>query len=195
MPAEYEKHSGTIMIWPVRPGSWPGRGAAAKRVFKEIAEHIAQSEDIYMLVDSGHMKEAKQMLDSRIKLINIDTDDAWARDMCPTFVKNVSGDVRGVSWSFNAWGGEYDGLYMDWENDDKAAGIFCDKAGIDYYDASPFVLEGGSIHSDGEGTVIVTESCLLSKGRNPELNKSQIEDRLKEYLGAKKSYMASLWHI
>lgn len=115
MPAEYEKHSGTIMIWPVRPGSWPGRGAAAKRVFKEIAEHIAQSEDIYMLVDSGHMKEAKQMLDSRIKLINIDTDDAWARDMCPTFVKNVSGDVRGVSWSFNAWGGEYDGLYMDWE--------------------------------------------------------------------------------
>ena len=76
MPAEYEKHSGTIMIWPVRPGSWPGRGAAAKRVFKEIAEHIAQSEDIYMLVDSGHMKEAKQMLDSRIKLINIDTDDA-----------------------------------------------------------------------------------------------------------------------
>lgn len=129
MPAEYEKHSGTIMIWPVRSGSWPGRGAAAKRVFKEIAEHIAQSEDIYMLVDSGHMKEAKQMLDSRIKLINIDTDDAWARDMCPTFVKNVSGDVRGVSWSFNAWGGEYDGLYMDWENDDKAAGIFCDKAG------------------------------------------------------------------
>ena len=75
---------------------------------------------------------------------------------------------------------------MDWENDDKAAGIFCDKAGIDYYDASPFVLEGGSIHSDGEGTVIVTESCLLSKGRNPELNKSQIENRLKEYLGAKK---------
>ncbi len=186
MPAEYEKHSGTIMIWPVRPGSWPGRGAAAKRVFKEIAEYIAQSEDMYMLVDSGHMKEAKQMLDSRIKLINIDTDDAWARDMCPTFVKNVSGYVRGVSWSFNAWGGEYDGLYMDWENDDKAAGIFCDKAGIDYYDASPFVLEGGSIHSDGEGTVIVTESCLLSKGRNPELNKSQIEDRLKEYLGAKK---------
>ncbi len=102
--------------------------------------------------------------------------------------KNVSGDVRGVSWSFNAWGGEYDGLYMDWENDDKAAGIFCDKAGIDYYDASPFVLEGGSIHSDGEGTVIVTESCLLSKGRNPELNKSQIENRLKEYLGAKKLY-------
>ena len=56
----------------------------------------------------------------------------------------------------------------------------------DYYDAAPFVLEGGSIHSDGEGTVMVTESCLLSKGRNPDLTKEQIEDKLKEYLGAEK---------
>ena len=61
-----------------------------------------------------------------------------------------------------------------------------EKFGYDYYDASPFVLEGGSIHSDGEGTVIVTESCLLSKGRNPSLSKMQIEDKLKQYLGAEK---------
>ena len=186
MPAEYEKHDGTIMIWPVRQGSWPHEAAAAKRVFKEIAEHIAKSENVYMLTDSEHMAEAEQMLDNKVKVINIETDDAWARDMCPTFVKNASGNVRGISWKFNAWGGEYDGLYMDWEKDDMAAGLFCDKMGIDYYDAAPFVLEGGSIHSDGEGTIIVTESCLLSKGRNPQLSKAMIEDKLKEYLGAKK---------
>ena len=186
MPAEYEKHDGTIMIWPVRPGSWPGEAAAAKRVFKEIAGHIAQSENMYMLTDSEHMTEAEQMLDDKVRVVNIETDDAWARDMCPTFVKNASGDIRGISWKFNAWGGEYDGLYMDWEKDDMAAGLFCDMMGIDYYDAAPFVLEGGSIHSDGEGTVIVTESCLLSKGRNPQLSKAMIEDKLKEYLGAKK---------
>lgn len=186
MPAEYEKHDGTIMIWPVRPGSWPGEAAAAKRVFKEIAGHIAQSENMYMLTDSEHMTEAEQMLDDKVRVVNIETDDAWARDMCPTFVKNASGDIRGISWRFNAWGGEYDGLYMDWEKDDMAAGLFCDMMGIDYYDAAPFVLEGGSIHSDGEGTVIVTESCLLSKGRNPQLSKAMIEDKLKEYLGAKK---------
>lgn len=186
MPAEYEKHDGTIMIWPVRPGSWPGEAAAAKRVFKEIAGHIAQSENVYMLTDSEHMTEAEQMLDDKVRVVNIETDDAWARDMCPTFVKNASGDIRGISWKFNAWGGEYDGLYMDWEKDDMAAGLFCDMMGIDYYDAAPFVLEGGSIHSDGEGTVIVTESCLLSKGRNPQLSKAMIEDKLKEYLGAKK---------
>ncbi len=186
MPAEYEKHDGTIMIWPVRPGSWPGEAAAAKKVFKEIAGHIAQSENMYMLTDSEHMTEAEQMLDDKVRVVNIETDDAWARDMCPTFVKNASGDIRGISWKFNAWGGEYDGLYMDWEKDDMAAGLFCDMMGIDYYDAAPFVLEGGSIHSDGEGTVIVTESCLLSKGRNPQLSKAMIEDKLKEYLGAKK---------
>ncbi len=186
MPAEYEKHEGTIMIWPVRPGSWPGEGAAAKSVFKKIAGIIVQSENVYMLTDSKHIAEAKQMLDNRINIINIDTDDAWARDMCPTFVKKQSGDVRGINWKFNAWGGDFDGLYNDWHNDDKAAGLFCDMMGIDYYDAAPFVLEGGSIHSDGEGTVIVTESCLLSKGRNPQLSKTMIEDKLKEYLGAKK---------
>ena len=65
-----------------------------------------------------------------------------------------------------------------------AASAFCRELGMDYYDAQDFVLEGGSIHSDGQGTVIVTESCLLSKGRNPQLSKAEIEEKLKEYLGA-----------
>lgn len=231
MPAEYDRHEGTIMIWPVRPGSWPDNAEPARRVFKKIAEQIVRCENVYMLADSEHVEETRQMLDNKIKVIGIDTDDAWARDMCPTFVRksrsiidddktgskadkadtpdidNVNTDnmntnniadsctddstentsgIRGINWKFNAWGGEYDGLYMDWEKDDKAAVAFCDMIGYDYYDAAPFVLEGGSIHSDGEGTFIVTENCLLSKGRNPELSKAQIEDRLKEYLGAKK---------
>lgn len=186
MPAEYARHEGTIMIWPVRPGSWPGNAVAAKKVFKQIAELIADGEKVYMLADSKHVNEARDMLDDRIRIVNIDTDDAWARDMCPTYVINAAQNVRGINWTFNAWGGEYDGLYSNWDKDDKAAGLFCDKLGYDYYDAAPFVLEGGSIHSDGEGTVIVTESCLLSKGRNPAFSKAQIESRLKEYLGAKK---------
>lgn len=91
-----------------------------------------------------------------------------------------------VNWSFNAWGGTYDGLYQNWQKDDKVAEEFCKLTGYDYYDAAPFVLEGGSIHSDGQGTVIATEACLLSKGRNPELTKEQIEAKLQEYLGAEK---------
>ena len=103
-----------------------------------------------------------------------------------TFVKHPDGRVRGINWRFNAWGGEYDGLYAYWEKDDAFAKTFCDLTGYDYYDAGNFVLEGGSIHSDGAGTVMVTERCLLSKGRNPELSKIEIEQKLKEYLGAER---------
>jgi len=116
----------------------------------------------------------------------MESDDAWARDVGPTFVKNEDGVVRGIDWCFNAWGGKVDGLYADWTKDDRVAALFCNKAGYDMYDAHPFVLEGGAIHTDGEKTVIVTESCLLSKGRNPELSKSEIEQKLKDYLGAEK---------
>ena len=77
-------------------------------------------------------------------------------------------------------------MYADWEKDDKVASSFCRKAGYDLYDAHPFVLEGGAIHTDGEGTILVTESCLLSKGRNPELSKEKIGQKLMDYLGAEK---------
>ena len=94
--------------------------------------------------------------------------------------------VRAVNWEFNAWGGEVDGLYASWKLDNAFAKAFSAWQGYECYEAAPFVLEGGSIHSDGEGTVLVTASCLLSKGRNPELSKKQIEEKLKSYLGAEK---------
>jgi agmatine deiminase len=191
MPAEFEKHEGTIMIWPVRAGSWINGGAAAKKVFTEIAAIIAQHEKLYMLCDSEHADEvAEYFADKNVKknvtIMKIASDDAWARDVAPTFVVNRQRALRGVSWTFNAWGGEYDGLYANWDKDDRVASAFCEATGVECYDAAPFVLEGGSIHADGEGTVIVTESCLLSKGRNPNLTKEQIEEKLKIYLGAQK---------
>ena len=97
-----------------------------------------------------------------------------------------TGEVRGISWKFNAWGGTYDGLYADWALDDAFAGSFCKQAGFGCTDAESFVLEGGSIHSDGEGTLLTTESCLLSKGRNPDMTKADIERTLCSYLGGEK---------
>jgi len=193
MPGEYEKHEGTIMIWPIRPGSWPYGGRDAKKVFAKIAGHIAQFENVYMLADKEHIEEVRDFFASKeytnkynIYTLEIPTNDSWARDVGPTFVKNKDGNVRGINWKFNAWGGDFDGLYKDFEEDDMAAVRICDKLSKDYYDAGEFVLEGGSIHCDGEGTVIVTEKCLLSKGRNPSMTKEEIEDKLKEMLGAKK---------
>ncbi len=192
MPAEYAPHRGTLMIWPVRPGSWPYKGTEAKKVFTKIAGILNEHEDVYMLADREHKEEAENMLPEGVKVIEIKTDDAWARDVGPTFVvpckklNKSDMNIRGIDWKFNAWGGEYDGLYPDWENDDKAASAFCENINVDYYDAKDFVLEGGSIHCDGEGTAIVTGSCLLSKGRNPQLSKKEIEDKLKQYLNVSK---------
>lgn len=186
MPGEFEKHKGCIMIWPKRPGSWTYGAKKAREAFKNVAEAISESEEVYMLVESDVKESAKNMLSDKIKIIEIESDDAWARDTAPTFVVNDKGDVRGVCWKFNAWGGEYDGLYKNWDKDSKLASSVCEKLGYETYDAKHFVLEGGSIHSDGEGTVIVTEACLLSKGRNPNLSKLEIEDNLKKYLGAEK---------
>lgn len=186
MPGEFEPHWGCIMIWPERPGSWPFGAKEARKAFTEIAESIAESEHVIMLTGADGMESARQMLSSRIEIIEMESDDAWARDVAPTFVVDGARRVRGIDWQFNAWGGLIDGLYEDWELDDLVAGNVLEHFGYSVYDARPFVLEGGSIHSDGEGTILVTKRCLLSQGRNPSLTKTQIEEQLKTYLGAEK---------
>ena len=186
MPAEFEPHHGTVMIFPERPGSWAHGAKDAQRAFAEIASRLSQCEEMYMLVNDRTAETAKKMLPESVHLLHIPTDDAWARDVAPTFVRNTFGELRGISWQFNAWGGDFDGLYPDYQQDDAAADAVCKALHVPCYDARPFVLEGGAIHCDGEGTVLVTEACLLSGGRNPQLTKTQITEKLCAYLGAEK---------
>jgi len=190
MPAEYEKHKGCLMIWPWRPGSWGKDSTNAKKAFAEVAKAIAESEILYMIIREEDYAEAMELLANtgdRMKLIIADSDDAWARDTGATFVINQDRDeLRALDWEFNAWGGEYDGLYASWEKDNKIAEIIAEQLEADIYDTDSFVLEGGSIHVDGEGTLITTEECLLSPGRNPNMNRTQIEEMLMKYLGLSK---------
>ena len=189
MPGEFEPHKGTIMIWPERPGSWAYGARDARKAFAQIAEAIAEGEDVFMLAGPSSIESAKAAFSGKsenIHILPIETDDAWARDVGPTFVKNARKEVRGISWQFNAWGGTFDGLYQNWEKDDRVAAFICRTLGCPCLDARPFVLEGGSIHSDGEGTLIVTEACLLSQGRNPQMSREQIEEQLKYWLGVHK---------
>lgn len=186
MPGEFEPHQGCLMIWPARPGSWPFGAKAARRAFAAVASAISRSETVYMLAGTDSIASARAMLPPEVKVLEMESDDAWARDVGPTFVVNSAGALRGVDWRFNAWGGDYDGLYAHYDRDDRIAAAFCRALGVGCFDAHPFVLEGGSIHSDGEGTLLVTEPCLLSPGRNPELTRAQIEQRLHDYLGAEK---------
>jgi agmatine deiminase len=94
--------------------------------------------------------------------------------------------VRAIDWEFNAWGGLVDGIYFPWDKDDHVARKVCEIERVDSYRAKDFVLEGGSIHVDGEGTLITTEECLLSPGRNPHLSREEIEAQLAKYLAIEK---------
>ena len=189
MPAEFARQQAAILIFPERPGSWGYGAVPAQRVFAQIINTLAKHETVFVIVSGKSRNAAEKLLErsENIRLLEIPTNDAWARDTAPTFVKDSeTGSIRGISWKFNAWGGEYDGLYAHWELDDALAEKFCKQAGFDCVSAGDFVLEGGSIHSDGEGTILTTESCLLSKGRNPSMSKAEIEDTLCSRLGGKK---------
>lgn len=188
MPGEFEPHEGCILIWPERPGSWPYGAKAARKAFTQVIREIAKSEKVYVAAGQSCIRDARESLKGipGVTVLPAETDDAWARDIAPTFVVNGKGERRCVNWEFNAWGGNYNGLYPSWEKDNAFAKTFADYCGAPCYDASTFVLEGGSIHSDGEGTILATEECLLSPGRNPGLSREEIEEKLCEYLGAKK---------
>lgn len=224
MPAEFAPHHGTLMIWPERPGSWSHGARAARNAFRQIIWKLSEGEEVYVLAGKNVIDNARQMLIdesnkkialadnsilkpdiSRIHIIEWETDDAWARDTGATFVIPRSsacslanalptGNLRGIDWQFNAWGGEYDGLYAHWEKDQTVAEKLCqvlddnsdENSSCDVYDARHFVLEGGSIHTDGEGTLLVTEECLLSLGRNPKMTREEIENELRGYLGISK---------
>ncbi len=184
-PAEFEPVRQVWLAWPERRDNWRAGAKPAQQAFAQVANAIAEVVCVSVAVSSRQYEQARAMLHSSVKLIEMEYNDSWMRDIGPTVVVNRSGERRGISWRFNAWGGEFNGLYEDWSADDLVAQAVCDVIGLDYYQA-PFVLEGGAIHTDGEGTLYTTEECLLSKGRNPGLLKSEIENFLGEYLGISK---------
>ena len=185
MPGEFEKHDGCWIIWPERPDNWRLGAKPAQKVFVEVAKTINRFEPVTVCVSNEQYDNARNMLPDDIRLVEVSNNDSWVRDCGPTFVTNGK-EVRGIDWSFNAWGGLVDGLYFPWDKDDKVARKICEIENKNRYRLDDFVLEGGSIHVDGEGTLIVTEECLLSEGRNPHLTKEEIEDTLKEYLNLEK---------
>ncbi len=187
MPAEFEPHRGTIMIFPEREGSWPYQAKQAQKVFAGIIKEIAKDEEVHLIVSPRTEAAAKALLKGTegVFFYDIETDDAWARDTAPTFV--YDGDaLKGIDWCFNAWGGTYDGLYAKWDRDNALALAVCDRLGYESIDMQGFVLEGGSIHTDGAGTLLTTECCLLSPGRNPGMSKKEIEDTLLTKLGGER---------
>lgn len=185
MPGEFEPHEGCWIIWPERPDNWRLGAKPAQKVFVEVATAISEFEPVTVCVSNAQYDNARTLLPDEIRVVEMSTDDSWIRDCGATFVTNGK-EVRGVDWSFNSWGGLVDGLYFPWDKDDHVARKMCDMERVGRYRLDDFILEGGSIHVDGEGTLIVTEECLLSDGRNSDMTKEEIEGVLKEYLNLEK---------
>ena len=182
MPAEFERHSGCWMLWPERTDNWRDGAKPAQAVFAQIAAAIATGEPVTVGTSAAQFQNARARLPPEVRVIEISSNDAWIRDCGPTFVVDAKGRRRGVDWTFNAWGGVNGGLYFPWDRDDEVGQKVLEIEGADRY-WTPFVLEGGAIHVDGQGTCLTTEECLLNPNRNPGLSRAEIEDMLRRYLG------------
>ncbi len=185
MPAEFEPHKGCWMLWPERGDTWRMGAKPAQAAFIKVAGAISAFEPVTVGASRGQWENARHTLPESVRVVEISSDDAWMRDVGPTMVVDNRGTIRGVDWRFNAWGGLDGGLYFPWDRDSLVAAKVLEIEGADRYRA-PLVMEGGSFHADGQGTLITTRECLLNRNRNPRLAQEQIEALLKAYLNVHK---------
>ena len=173
MPGEFEPQSQVWMLWPQRPDTWRDGAKPAQRAWAVVASAISRFVPVTVGVNHDQFENARGMLTPEVRVVELSNNDSWMRDCGPIFVRG-GGEVRLVDFDFNAWGGLHDGLYFPWDKDDMVPRKVAELACVDRYKA-PMVLEGGSITVDGQGTLITTEECLLSPGRNPQFTREQIE--------------------
>jgi agmatine deiminase len=179
MPAEWEPHAGCLMQWPSRRELWADRFDEACADYAVVARAIAGFEPVVMVCNPGKSQQVHDMCGAGVTPLEIPINDSWARDSGPVFVRDAVGVFAAVSFQFNAWGNRW----QPHDADDRLAAAVAARLGLDVF-AAPFVLEGGSFFVDGEGTVVTTEQCLLNPNRNPTWSREDLEQGLRDYLGA-----------
>ncbi|HEY5742302.1 MAG TPA: agmatine deiminase family protein [Terrimicrobiaceae bacterium] len=186
MPAEWEPHEATWISWPHPDGaSFPSAYSRVIPAFVAMVKALAASETLRINVRDADQEAGVRALLSdgpidRIEYFRVPTNEPWCRDHGPIFLKrNENPKIAAVNFGFNAWGYKL----SPFEDDDAAATLIAKKIGAPLFDFGDFVLEGGSIDVNGQGTVLTTESCLLNPNRNPDLSREQIEENLRNALG------------
>ncbi|KAI8470480.1 MAG: hypothetical protein J3K34DRAFT_420640 [Monoraphidium minutum] len=198
MPGEFEAHAGCWMGWPYDKYLWRDNALPAKRQYAAVAKTISQFEPVTMWTDPSVVEEARSYLADapNVKVEAMPINDGWLRDWGPTCIARkdpATGkrEVAGVHWAYDCYGAPgkiAEGrppMMPNWDKDLAAGQAILEHYGLAVYDA-PLAVEGGSIHSDGEGTLIVTEECLMDPSRNAHLSRAEKENILKEYLGIEK---------
>lgn len=190
MPPEWEPHQGCLMAWPSRAELWGDRMAEAKRDYATVARSIAAFEPVLMACRPGEATDVRDLCGAGVEPLEVPLDDSWARDCGPIFVRDGRGAIAAVKFGFNAWGDRWHPHDDDALLPDRVAAHL----GMRLFKA-PFVLEGGAIFVDGEGTLITTEQCLLDPNRNPDLTRDQIEQGLRDYLGVSTIVWLPVGHV
>lgn len=182
MPGEWAPHERCWMAWPCRPETWPAEDGmdAARDAYAEVARAIARFEPVTMVCDPDDVAEASLACGAGIQVLPLPISDSWFRDTGPSFVVDGGGRLAGVHWGFNAWGGNY----ADCAADGDVARRVLEHIQVPRV-VAPLVMEGGSFHVDGEGTLITTEQCLLNANRNAGLSREAIEAALRDHLGVR----------
>jgi agmatine deiminase len=186
MPAEWQPHEATWISWPHPDGaSFPSAYERVLPAFVEMVRALADSEIVRINVrDAAQELEVRALLGEdkigRVEYFRVPTDEPWCRDHGPIFLKRKENPkIAAVDFGFNAWGYKL----SPFEHDEAAAALMARRIGVPVFDFGGFVLEGGSIEVNGQGTVLTTESCLLNPNRNPDLSREQIEENLRNALG------------
>ena len=186
MPAEWEPHDRTWMAWPPSGPTVADLDEAGvlevRRAWAAVALAVIEFEPVTMVVAPADLDSARSLLDARIDVLVAPLDDAWMRDMGPTFVHDDAGAPMAVDWVFNGWGAQ---AWSTWGQDAQIAPIVATAAGVATV-PSPMVNEGGGIHVDGRGTVLVTETVQLDADRNPGWSKADVEAELARMLGVER---------
>ena len=190
MPAEWEQHECCWMQWPhdnpefnsyAEVSTWSHFDIEKGRIaWANVANAISNFEQVKMIVHPNNIINASKLLNEKVEILSFVNDDAWARDSGAIFLLNKEKKLGGIDWEFNGWG-----KFSPYDADNKIAKFMIENANATYF-KNDMILEGGSIHTDGEGTLLTTEQCLLNRNRNPDLSKEEIEENLKNYLGINK---------
>ena len=181
MPDEGERHAATWMAFGANDEVWGKRlKAGAQANLARIAQAIASVEPVHMLVNEEDYDVAARLCGNKVRLLVQPIDDLWMRDTGPVFVRKAGGALAGVNFNFNGWGEK-----QDYDDDALVAGFVAGRAGVAVLESS-LVLEGGGIEVDGQGTAIITESCVLNANRNPGVGKAKCEQELHRLLGIEK---------
>jgi agmatine deiminase len=181
MPAEWAAHEGCWMAWPTRLELWQEYLEAAREDYVSVARSIAGFERLTMFADPEDVLDATVRCGPSISVVPVPLDDSWLRDSAPTVLMDSAGRRAAAAFTFNAWGGKYQPYDKDAALGERIGAL----AGLPVY-RSTLVAEGGGFLSDGEGTVITAETCILNSNRNPGWSKAEAETELRAMLGAKK---------